>query len=167
VDKITKTNGQLLIDTTNIDEASLADFAEDYGCEVGTLEKIAFHYTVNAKNYEILKMSTVVHFKDGTSTTCIQLTRLENYSDYMPDTKVIQDTKDLEKRTVTLIANPGTEKEESFQFSIPKGYAYTPVFSGEYDGKIYADPECTEKLKQDLEDLTKDVVGYLKTADAE
>lgn len=158
-----KSNEMLIVETEINDADALAEYAEMYACDVEEIEKVAGHYEVDAQNYEIYKMSFIIHFTDGTTVTNMQVSRVENYVDYMPSDDMMPKT-DLGTRTVTLIENPGTPEEKELQFKVPHGYEFDVYFSDEYDDDVYADAAFTTELEVS-DDLTQDVIGYIRKAE--
>lgn len=102
-------------------------------------------YVLDAKTHEIISLTRDYTFEDETT---FHLETKVTYDAEEPETldlflKYANQTDDL--RSVTVVSNPGSEKETSQNFRIPKGLIVGFSFGDDFEDKVafYADEACT------------------------
>lgn len=127
----------------------------------GSLVNLETVYELDAKNYEVITMKTYVVKTDDTEIQVNDVTRVTNPETYVVDEEIINIINSEDKRTVTVIAYPGTDQEKTYSASIGKGniiFMYLPEDGAQ---TLYVDAECTTVYEGGA-DLNEDLTVYYK-----
>ena len=126
--------------TSVLSSKNLEDWAE-FGVIAGKYE-----YVLDAKTREMISISVEYTYNDGSVSASI--TEL-SYDAEEPEKLrellgYVNQTEDL--RNVTVVSNPGTEKEESKSITAPKGLIIGFEYGDDLEGaaEFYTDAACTE-----------------------
>ena len=141
-------------------EKALADPAAD-GITSSKTE-----YVMDAKTHELISVIANFVYEDGiTFKTATEVT----YDAEAPEMveaflKYANQTENL--RTVTIVTSPGTEKEVSQKFQIPKGLIIGFTWDDAFEDKIelYTDAACTESYDPYV-NTDSDITIYVKWAE--
>ena len=124
-------------------------------------------YTLDAKTREMVSIKTVYTYEDGSvDEGVVTITRdVEEPESMKPFLAYAQET--AEKRTVTIVSNPGTENEKIETVQAPKGLQI--AFGSDWDVEetltLYADAACTQ-LFEETEGFDQDITVYVKWEEA-
>jgi hypothetical protein len=125
--------------TSVLSSKNLEDLAE-YGVIAGKYE-----YVLDAKTREMISISIEYTYNDGSVSTSI--TELSYDAEEPEKLKellgYVNKTEDL--RNVTVVSNPGTDKEESKSIQTPKGLVVGVEYGDdlEYAVELFTDAACT------------------------
>ena len=143
--------------TTSLSAKSLEIWAE-YGVTAGR-----FEYVLDAKTRELISVRSYFTYEGGSvSDSATELTyemaapeMLKEFLGY------VSQTEDL--RNVTVVINPGTEKEESKSIKAPKGLIIGFQYDEDlgYEAEFYTDADCT-KAYNPYKDTDSDLTVYVK-----
>lgn len=148
----------LKIETEITDSKAISLDAEKYGYGLYSIDKILNYYEVKENNLEIYKYKKEYILNDGTSIIPFESKRINFvfYDDTIPSEDGLKYNK------LTLVENPGTDQEKSYEYSLPEKYKLNLVFSSEYENKIYTDDKFTDILRFNQNKLTEDTIGYIR-----
>ena len=143
--------------TSALSSKNLEDWAE-FGVTAGKYE-----YVLDAKTREMISISVEYTYNDGSVSTSI--TEL-SYDAEEPEMLkkllgYVNQTENL--RNVTVVSNPGTDKEESKSIQAPKGLIIGFEYDDglEYAPEFYTDAACT-KAYDPYANTDSDLTIYVK-----
>ena len=160
IESVSKKDGRITV-TSSLSQKNIEDMAE-YGVTAGK-----FEYVLDAKTREIVALNGDYTYDDGTgyhvdSEVSYDIDAPERVREFL---KYANETENL--RNITVVSNPGTEKEVSQSIQAAKGLAVGFRYEGEeYVFEVYADAACTE-LYDPYVDTDSDQTIYVKWVDAE
>lgn len=160
IESVSKKDGRITV-TSSLSQKNIEDMAE-YGVTAGK-----FEYVLDAKTSEIVALSGDYTYDDGIghhvdSEVSYDIDAPERVREFL---KYANETENL--RNITVVSNPGTEKEVSQSIQAAKGLAVGFRYEGEeYVFEVYADAACTE-LYDPYVDTDSDQTIYVKWVDAE
>ena len=160
IESVSKKDGRITV-TSSLSQKNIEDMAE-YGVTAGK-----FEYVLDAKTREIVALNGDYTYDDGTgyhvdSEVGYDIDAPERVREFL---KYANETENL--RNITVVSNPGTEKEVSQSIQAAKGLAVGFRYEGEeYVFEVYADAACTE-LYDPYVDTDSDQTIYVKWVDAE
>ena len=139
IESVIQKDGRIIVKTV-MSQKALDDLV-DFGVTSGRYE-----YVLDAKTRDLISVLSSYTFADGTVSDSVSEL---SYDEEMPETfkefgEHINQTEDL--RNVTIVINPGTDKEEIKSIQAPRGM----VIGFEYDidtgyaAEFYTDAACTE-----------------------
>ena len=113
-------------------------------------------YTFDKNTKELLELETTAFYPDG--STHIYDVRKYSYNVDFPDPLESEDTqayvdaaKDPEQcRDVKVTYGPGTDEEQTIEYSIPKGHRFH-IFTDDFVSEIYTDRECTKLYERSVD----------------
>ena len=139
IESVSKKDGQIIVNGV-LSEEAIAKLTEE-GLTSGKTE-----YTLDAKTNKPISIISDYSYEDGTSFYIITEVAYDAEAPEMIDVfmEYANQTEDL--RNVTVITNPGTEKEISQNFQIPKGLIVGLTWDDAFENKVelFADAACTE-----------------------
>ena len=160
IESVSKKDGRITV-TSSLSQKNIEDMAE-YGVTAGK-----FEYVLDAKTREIVALNGDYTYDDGTgyhvdSEVSYDIDAPERVREFL---KYANETENL--RNITVVSNPGTEKEVSQSIQAAKGLAVGFRYEEEeYVFEVYADAACTE-LYDPYVDTDSDQTIYVKWVDAE
>lgn len=160
IESVSKKDGLITV-TSSLSQKNIESMAE-YGVTAGK-----FEYVLDAKTREIVALNGDYTYDDGTvhhvdSEVSYDIDAPERVREFL---KYANETENL--RNITVVSNPGTEKEVSQSIQAPKGIAVDFRYGEEeYVFEVYADAACTE-LYDPYVDTDSDQTIYVKWVDAE
>ena len=144
-----------------LDQDILAEELEEFG-----VTSAKFECVVDAKTCEIISFVSDYTYDDGTA---FHVATEVTYDEEAPETVMeflgyVNQTENL--RNVTVVSNPGTEKEESKSIQAPKGLLIGFQYDDEleYAVEFYTDAACTEAYDPYV-DTDSDLTIYVKWAE--
>lgn len=158
--KITE-NGVIDIDTEITDKELVNEDIVHLGYEEDSVKKILYCYELEEETYVINKYTTTAVFADGTQKILSEIVRVEDVETYVPDEQLIQLINGEDKRTVTIIAHPGTENEQIYSKTITKGNMIQVLLPADGEQVTYSDAACTMEYVGSA-DLNADITVYYK-----
>ena len=160
IESVSKKDGRITV-TSSLSQKNIEDMAE---LDVASGK---FEYVLDAKTREIVALNGDYTYDDGTgyhvdSEVSYDIDAPERVREFL---KYANETENL--RNITVVSNPGTEKEVSQSIQAAKGLAVGFRYEGEeYVFEVYADAACTE-LYDPYVDTDSDQTIYVKWVDAE
>ena len=160
IESVSKKDGRITV-TSSLSQKNIEDMAE-YGVTAGK-----FEYVLDAKTREIVALNGDYTYDDGTgyhvdSEVSYDIDAPERVREFL---KYANETENLSN--ITVVSNPGTEKEVSQSIQAAKGLAVGFRYEEEeYVFEVYADAACTE-LYDPYVDTDSDQTIYVKWVDAE
>jgi hypothetical protein len=156
IESVSKKDGHITV-TGALSSKELEIWAED-GVTAGTVA-----YVLDAKTREIVSATTDYAYEDGEVFRTATKVACDAEVPEMAKTflKYVNQTEEL--RNVTVVTNPGTEKEVSQSFQISKGMIIGFTWDALYEDKVelYADAACTEAYDP-YADTDSDLTIYVK-----
>jgi protein tyrosine/serine phosphatase len=156
IESVEITGGRINV-TSVMSSKNLEDWAE-FGVVAGKYE-----YVLDATTREMISISIEYTYNDGSVSTSI--TEL-SYDAEEPEKLIellgyVNQTEDL--RNVTVVSNPGTDKEESKSIQAPKGLIIGFEYGDEleYAPEFYTDAACTVAYDP-YADTDSDLTVYVK-----
>lgn len=123
-------------------------------------------YVLDAKTHELISVISDYTYDDGTAFRSATEVTYDTEAPEMLEVflKYANQTEDLRK--VTVVSNPGIEKEVSQDFQIPKGLMVGFTYGDEFTDKVefYTDAACTEAFNP-YADTESDLTVYVKWAE--
>ena len=160
IESVSKKDGRITV-TSSLSQKNIEDMAE---LDVASGK---FEYVLDAKTREIVALSGDYTYNDGTgnhleSEVSYDVDAPERVKEFL---RYDNETENL--RNITVVSNPGTEKEVSQSIQAAKGLAVGFRYEEEeYVFEVYADAACTE-LYDPYVDTDSDQTIYVKWVDAE
>lgn len=158
IESVSEKDGRIVVNSC-LKEEILEEMAAD-GVLSGKSE-----YALDAKTKELISVITDSVYEEGTLCVVTEITydaeepeMLEVFLKYANQTE--------ELRNVTVVSNPGTAKEVSQDFRIPKGLIIGFTFGDDFEDKIafYTDAACTESYDPYV-NTDSDLTVYVKWAE--
>ena len=155
IESVSEKDGRITV-TCSMSQKTIEDMAE-HGVTGGK-----FEYVLDAKTREIVTLNGDYTFEDGTgylidSEVSYDIDAPEMVKEFL---KYVNQTEDL--RNITVVSNPGTEKEVSQSYQAAKGLVIGFSYEDEEDVfELYADAACTE-LYDPYTDTDSDMTIYVK-----
>ena len=156
IESVSKKDGRIVA-TSALSSKDLELLAED-GLTAGK-----FEYVLDAKTREIVSIISDYTYDDG---MVFNDTAKLTYDAEVPEMVkeflgYVNRTEDL--RNVTIVSNPGTDKEESKTIKAPKGLVVGFQYGDEFENaaEFYADAACT-KGYDPFADTVSDLTVYIK-----
>ena len=105
-----------------------------------------FEYVLDAKTREIISLNSDYTYDDGLAFTVISEVTYDAGVPEMLQTILAYESQTENLRNVTIVSNPGTEKEESKSIQVPKGLIVGLEFDDAFADAVefYTDADCTE-----------------------
>ena len=133
--------------------------------EVG-VTSAKFEYVLDAKTREIISLTSEYTYDEGLTFRVISEVTYDADVPEMLQTILDYENQTENLRNVTVVSNPGTEKEESLSIQAPMGL----IFGFEYDdalegvAEFYTDAACSEAYDP-YADTDSDLTIYVKWAE--
>jgi hypothetical protein len=146
--------------TTSLSGKSLEIWAE-YGVTAGR-----FEYVLDAKTRELISVVSDYTYDDGAVFRVEVEVTFDAEAPELLKTLIEYANQTENLRNVTVVNNPGTEKEVSQSFGIPKGLIVGFSFGDDYADKVefYTDAACTAAFDP-YADTESDLTVYVKWAE--
>ena len=127
------------------------------------LGKPMVEYVLDAKTYEVFSVIGDFAFNDGTAYHVVTEAAYDIEEPEMLKAFLEYDNQTENLRNITVVSNPGTEKEEVKSIQAPKGLVigFRCDDDLEYEFEAYADAACTEPYAL-YEDAESDTTIYVK-----
>lgn len=140
IESVSEKDGCITVKTF-LDQDILAEKKEEFD-----VTSAKYEYVLDARTREIISLNSDIIYGDG---MVVDVIAEVSYDADVPETvKTIleYDHQTENLRNVTIISNPGTEKEESKNIQAPKGMMIGLHFDDELANKVqfYTDADCTE-----------------------
>lgn len=141
-----KKNGKLYINSVVDDLEKHIETILYYGYDFENAVSLYNEYVIDAETYAVLSQKTGINTKSGEKELFFETTMVAeaDLEKYQPDERIKKALYEGAQRTVTLIADAGTDKEKSYTMSVGKDCLILPWTSSEFDYNVYLDPECTQ-----------------------
>ena len=156
IESVSKKDGHITVKSF-CDQELLEDMAED------GVTSAKFEYTMDAKTHELLSVIGDYTFDDGATYHLVTEATYGAEAPEMVQTFLAYASQTEDLRNITVVTNPGTEKEISQSIQVPKGliigFRYDDAFENKFE--IYADTAST-KLYDPYEDTDSDITIYVK-----
>ena len=125
-----------------------------------------YEYVLDAKTREIISLTSDYTYDDGDAFHVITEVTYDADVPEMLQTILAYENQTEDLRNVTIVSNPGTEKEVSQKFQIPKGLIIGFTWDDAFEDKIelYTDAACTESYDPYV-NTDSDITIYVKWAE--
>ena len=155
IESVSKKDGRITAASV-MSQKGLEEAAE-YGITSANVE-----YVLDAKNHEIISLVTDYAYEDGTAYHSVTKVTYDTDAPEMVKTMLGYDSQTENLRNVTIVTNPGTEKEVSRSIQAPKGLLIGLHYEeDEYVFEVYSDAACTE-VYDPYADADSDLTIYVK-----
>ena len=155
IETVSRKDGRIIVNSV-LREEVIAELAEE-GITSGKTQ-----YALDAKTKELISVIADYTYTDGVFHMVTEVA----YDAEAPETlevfeKYASQTEDL--RNITVVTNPGSDKEISQNFRIPKGLVIGFTWNDAFEDKVelYADAACTA-LYDPYMDTDSDIAVYIK-----
>ena len=159
IESVSKKDGRITV-TSVLSSKNLETLAED-GVSSGKSE-----YVLDAKTREIISLTGDYTYDNGETHHMASEVIYDAEAPEMVKTFLKYDSQTENLRNVTVITNPGTEKEVSQNFQIPKGLIIGFQYDDEWENAVefYTNAACTEAYDS-YADTDSDLTVYVKWAE--
>ena len=155
IESVSKKDGRITV-TSSLSQKNIEYMAE-YGVTAGK-----FEYVLDAKTREIVALNGDYTYDDGTGYHMASEVIYDAEAPEMVKTFLEYANQTENLRNITVVSNPGTEKEVSQSFQAAKGLVVDFRYEAEeYVFEMYADAACTESYDP-YADTDSDLTIYVK-----
>ena len=157
IESVSKKDGRITVKTF-LGEDVIAAEQEEFGVTSSKSE-----FVLDAKNHEIISVTYDFTYDDGSAAQVITEVTYDVDVPEMLQTILAYENQTENLRNVTIVSNPGTEKEETKTIQLPKGL----IIGLEFDDSVadavefYTDAACTEGYDP-YADTDSDLTIYVK-----
>ena len=136
IESVTQKDGLITVKTLSPQE-----FLEEFDAT-----SAEFEYVLNANTREIIAVNSAYVFNDGTVLTATTEISYDTEAPEFAKTFLQYANQTENLRTITVVNNPGTDKEVSKTFQAAKGLIIGLSYEedSEYEFEVYTDAACTE-----------------------
>lgn len=157
----TEDKGELAVQTV-VDDTEILDFCQqllfELGYENAQLERICYSYVLDAQTYRIKSETMFTELADGSTLLLSEVRYMEQTEPYEIEPQLLDMLFSQDKRTVTVIADPGTADENLYEVQVGKGCAVYVFPSAEHPN-LYLDAACTQPVES-IDDYDSDLLIY-------
>jgi hypothetical protein len=141
IESVSKKDGRITVKTF-LPEDVLAAKQEDFGGLISSKSE----FVLDAKNHEIISFTNEFTYDDGSAIQVISEVTYDAEAPELLKTILAYENQVENLRNVTIISNPGTEKEERKSIQVPKGLIVGLEFDDAVASAVefYTDAACTE-----------------------
>ena len=159
IESVSKKDGRITVKTF-LGEDVLAAEQEEFGVTSSKSELV-----LDAKNHEIISFTNEFTYDDGSAIQVISEVTYDVDAPELLKTILAYENQVKNLRNVTIISNPGTEKEERKSIQVPKGLIVGLEFDDAVASAVefYTDAACTEAYDP-YADTNSDLTIYVKWA---
>ena len=140
IESVSKKDGRITVKTF-LGEDVIAAEQEEFGVTSSKSELV-----LDAKNHEIISFTNEFTYDDGSAIQVISEVTYDAEAPELLKTILAYENQVENLRNVTIISNPGTEKEERKSIQVPKGLIVGLEFDDAVASAVefYTDAACTE-----------------------
>ena len=140
IESVSKKDGRITVKTF-LGEDVIAAEQEEFGVTSSKSELV-----LDAKNHEIISFTNDFTYDDGSAIHVISEVTYDVDAPELVKTILAYENQMENLRNVTVVSNPGTDKEESKSIQTPKGLIIGLEFDDEFASAVefYTDAACTE-----------------------
>ena len=140
IESVSKKDGRITVKTF-LGEDVIAAEQEEFGVTSSKSELV-----LDAKNHEIISFTNDFTYDDGSAIHVISEVTYDVDAPELVKTILAYENQMENLRNVTVVSNPGTDKEESKSIQAPKGLIIGLEFDDEFASAVefYTDAACTE-----------------------
>lgn len=133
-------DGKLFIHT-EIPSNEVIRLLESWGFDPDTVDKCYTEYVIDSESMiiEDCKAYAVV---DGKNIRYSDTVLVADSGEFVPDKTITDAINSTDLRTITVIADPGTDDEKEYKATIVKGGSFFVEVPSGYDETLYDDREC-------------------------
>lgn len=156
-----ESNGELAVQTVVDDPEILDTYQEmlfELGYENAQLKQICFSYVLDARTYRIKSQALFTELTDSSMLLLSEVRSLEQTQPYEIDRQLLDMLFSQDLRTVTVIADPGTQDETMYSVQVGKG-CMVQIFCSPEHPNLYLDAECTQPVEF-IDDYDSDLLLY-------
>ena len=156
IESASKKDGRITVKSV-LSQKAIEDMAE-FGV---TFAK--FEYMLDAKNRELISLNSDYTYDDGMAFSVVTEVTYDADVPEMLQTILAYENQTENLRNVTIVSNPGTEKEESKNIQVPKGLIVGLEFDDAFADAVefYTDAACTESYDPYV-NTDSDLTIYIK-----
>ena len=159
IESVSKKDGRITVKTF-LGEDVLAAEQEEFGVTSSKSELV-----LDAKNHEIISFTNEFTYDDGSAIQVISEVTYDVDAPELLKTILAYENQVENLRNVTIISNPGTEKEISRSFRVAKGLLVDCCYGNKTEAtfEMYTDAACTEAYDPyENADTDSDLTIYVK-----
>ncbi len=156
-------DGVLYIESEVPPQAQQEAVLEPGGYTVEEGDRYLLHYRTNAETMELLGFTETLVRADGEEILLAELEMVKDPEPYVVDEELRDMVYGEPKRTVTVVAGPGTEEERSFSQAVKQGCSVSLWADGGFE--LFTDEACTEPYVAGSLGTTEDATLYLVAAE--
>ena len=156
IESVSKKDGLITVKSV-LSQKSIENMAE-FGVTSGESE-----YVLDAKTHEIVSLVSASTYDDGTSLSVVTKVAFDTDTPEKLKTILAYESQTENLRNITIVSNPGAEKEETKTIQVPKGLIMGFQFDDSFADAVtfYIDAACTE-LYDPYADTDSDLTIYVK-----
>ena len=160
IESVSKKDGRITVKTF-LGEDVIAAEQEEFGVTSSKSELV-----LDAKNHEIISFTNDFTYDDGSAIHVISEVTYDVDAPELVKTILAYENQMENLRNVTIISNPGTDKEESKSIQVPKGLIVGLEFDDAVASAVefYTDAACTESYDPYV-GTDSDLTIYVKWAE--
>ena len=157
IESVSKKDGRITVKTV-LNQDAIAAEQEEFGVTSSTSE-----YVVDAKTHEMISVTSDFTYDDGSVFHVVTEVTYDADAPELVKTILAYENQTENLRNVTIVSNPGTEKEESKRIQTPKGLIIGLEFDDELASAVefYTDAACTQNYDP-YADTDSDLTIYVK-----
>ena len=140
IESVSKKDGRITVKTC-LNQDAIAAEQEEFGVTSSTSE-----YVVDAKTHEMISVTNVFTYNDGSAFHVVTEVTYDADAPELVKTILAYENQTENLRNVTIVSNPGTDKEESKRIQTPKGLIIGLDFDDSFADAVefYTDAACTQ-----------------------
>ena len=140
IESVSKKDGRITVKTF-LGEDVIAAEQEEFGVTSSKSELV-----LDAKNHEIISVTNDFTYDDGSDVHVITEVTYDADAPELVKTILAYENQTENLRNVTIVSNPGTEKEETKTIQLPKGLIIGLEFDDSFADAVefYTDAACTQ-----------------------
>ena len=140
IESVSKKDGRITVKTV-LNQDAIAAEQEEFGVTSSTSE-----YVVDAKTHEMISITSDFTYDDGSVFHVVTEVTYDADAPELVKTILAYENQTENLRNVTIVSNPGTEKEESERIQTPKGLIIGLEFDDSFADAVefYTDAACTQ-----------------------
>ena len=140
IESVSKKDGRITVKTV-LNQDAIAAEQEEFGVTSSTSE-----YVVDAKTHEMISVTSDFTYDDGSVFHVVTEVTYDADAPELVKTILAYENQTENLRNVTIVSNPGTEKEESERIQTPKGLIIGLEFDDSFADAVefYTDAACTQ-----------------------
>ncbi len=152
--------GEVTVESTVSDLSQYdAEYFDNFGYSKDDIKSMTVKYVYDAETLEIKTRDSFLQLAEGNQVSLSSSTFNYDGEAYQISDSISSITTGNDKRSFTLIADPGTEREKTYTQTAQKGNMIVFYPFGGYEG-LFTDKECTTEYVSGEDDDQKNITVY-------